>query len=371
MRVAYVCADRGIPLGDHKGASVHLRSLAAALARRPHDVMLVCHSVAGDNPPPRGVRIEVMPPDDGSRRQWLTRLLADARSDVLLERYSLSTGPAFEAARELGLEAVLEVNAPLVDEAARYRGLEGAAGWRRWERRVLTAADRVIVVSPALQDHVVSCGVSRERVAVIPNGVDVRVFADAKTDHTHLIGLPQGRIVAGFVGSFKPWQDVAGLVRAVAVLPDIHLLLVGDGPQRLEVEELVAASNLRERVTFTGAVLHDTLPSLLAAMDIGTAPFTAHPDFYFSPLKINEYLAAGLPVVASDLGGLADLIGEAGVIVPPGDIDELAAAIGRLATDAKRRRQMSRAATRLALALDWSTVAEKVEAVLRPQAVIS
>ena len=117
MRIAYVCADPGIPLLGHKGASVHLRSLAAALAKRGNPVFQLASRLDGDNPAPPNVTV-------GLLTESLEEVLEDWDCEVLLERYSLASERALAACRVLGIPYVLELNAPLVDEAAAYRGLQ-------------------------------------------------------------------------------------------------------------------------------------------------------------------------------------------------------------------------------------------------------
>jgi glycosyltransferase involved in cell wall biosynthesis len=368
MRIAYVCGDRGIPLLGSKGASVHVRSLAAALVRRGNEVTLACVRFEGPNPPPEGVRLESLPVDEDRQAEWLARLLEATRAEVVLERYSLSSGPALEAARRLGLRFILEVNAPLVDEAVRYRGLEQPQSWRDRERHLLAKADGIVAVSDALRSHAIASGAAPEKVMVVPNGADLELFRSASGEQVRrLHGLGEA-VVVGFAGSLKPWHGVIDLVNAFAQLAgDPRLLIVGDGPERGAIEGELSRLGLQQRVVLTGAVAHAKVPSYLAAMDIGVAPYREQPDFYFSPLKVAEYLAAGLPVVTTTQGGLPDLVGEAGLVVPPGSVPALQAALAHLVDDPNRRTRMSQAARLRAAGLTWDGVAQSVEAVLERQ----
>jgi glycosyltransferase involved in cell wall biosynthesis len=366
VKIVYVCADRGVPLLGNKGASVHLRSLATALAGRGNQVTLVCANVRGENSPPAGVRVEELPAVEEVHELYLTGLYTAVGADVVLERYSLSSGPAQAAARMCRIPFVLEVNAPLVDEAARYRGLEEVERWRSWEQQVLASADRVIAVSPAIRGHLLQLAVDPGRVAVIHNGVDLGSFdgADGRAIRTRH-GFDAGTIVVGFSGSLKPWHGVDTLIEAVATLPaSVRLLIVGDGPQRAELERLAGTYPKPDWAVFTGAVPHTQVPAHLAAMDIAVAPYLPQENFYFSPLKVIEYLAAGLPVVASDQGDMRLLVGEAGIVVPAGDSDALAAAVGGLSSDPDLRGRLAAAARPLARDRDWTKVAARVEAVL-------
>lgn len=364
MKIVYVCADRGIPLRGHKGASIHFRSLAEAMSRRGNQVTVACQSVEGDNQLPVGVRVESLPAGEELHEYWLGALFAELKPDVVLERYSLSSGPAQAAARSRGIPFVIEVNAPLVDEAARYRGLEDVDRWRAKEREILSGAGSVITVSNPIKGHVIGLGVDPNRVTVIHNGVDLASFDSAygrgvRARH----GLGDATVV-GFSGSLKPWHGVETLIDVLDGLPRVQLLIVGDGPERAHLEKLVLDRGLAKRVVFTASVTHDHIPEHLAAMDIGAAPYLPQDNFYFSPLKVVEYMAAGLPVVASDQGDIRLLVGHAGLLVPAGDPTALSGAIKRLAGDRDLRGRLSEAARAQARDRDWTKVAERVEAVL-------
>ena len=366
MKLAYICADRGISLLGHKGASIHLRSLAAALAARGNEVIVACRRLEGPNQPPAGVEVRVMPASEDEHARWTREFLRESRADALLERYSLSSGTAAQAARAAGLPFVLEVNAPLVEEAARYRGLGDVPTWRAREQALLSSADAVIAVSGGVRDHVVATGVSAAQVFVVHNGVDVGAFQMAVGSPTRQPGRVDNEVVIGFAGSLKPWHGVDVLLRAFAEVPGRpRLLVVGEGPMRADLEALASSLDLTSAVRFVGAVPHVEMPVVLAAMNIGVAPYTAQDSFYFSPLKVAEYLAAGLPVVASDQGDLREVVGDAGLLVPPDDVAALAAALARLCRDPGLRQTLSAAARDRAGAFDWLQVAGRVEAIIR------
>jgi glycosyltransferase involved in cell wall biosynthesis len=292
-------------------------------------------------------------------------LFAEARTAAVLERYALGGGAALEGAVGLGLPCALEVNAPLAEEAARFRGLQDVDQWKRRECSLLAAAPHLIVVSSALRDHAVASGAARERITVIPNGVDLESFgADGGHEIRERLGLGTD-IVVGFVGSLKPWHGVARLVQAMRNLPvDFRLLVVGEGPERQALELLSQKIGLGVRARFTGGVPHAQVPSFLAAMDMGVAPFELVPGFYFSPLKVVEYMAAGLPVVATRQGDLMELVADGGLLVEPGDVEGLRAALQSLGEDAGLRLRLGTRARERARRFGWDSVAERVEGVL-------
>jgi glycosyltransferase involved in cell wall biosynthesis len=145
---------------------------------------------------------------------------------------------------------------------------------------------------------------------------------------------------------------------------DVRALIVGDGPERGKLEALAGDLRIADRVVFAGAVPHHAIPEHLAAMTVAVAPYRGQADFYFSPLKIVEYLAAGLPVVASEQGDLAHLVGKAGLMVTPDDAAELADALDKVLGDPELRRTMHFAARRHAAGMTWDAAAAQVETAL-------
>jgi glycosyltransferase involved in cell wall biosynthesis len=140
-------------------------------------------------------------------------------------------------------------------------------------------------------------------------------------------------------------------------------LIVGDGPERPHLEAELATRGLSEAVLFTGAVAPHEVPGLLASMDVAVAPYPKLANFYFSPLKVYEYMAAGLPIVASRIGQLAELLHheETALLCPPGDAPALAEALERLRHDAELSQRLGRAARATVLKKHtWNAVARRI-----------
>jgi glycosyltransferase involved in cell wall biosynthesis len=364
VRIAYVCADPGIPVFGSKGASVHVRELCRALAELGHEVAVF--TPRPDGPRPDGFAPEVveLEPDDGDEaaavllardpacgaaaarevrsllyaaatRRRLAAALRDFGADIVYERYALLATSGAWAARALDVPHILEVNAPLSAEQAAHRGLAFAVPARALERRLIREADRVVAVSTALERWLAANGVDPGRIAVVPNAVDPERFAGARRPVA-----VDGAAVVGFVGTLKPWHDVASLIRAVALLScagmRLRLLVVGDGPERPALEALARAERLQ--ASFVGSVAHDEVPGYVAAFDAAVVPYASAEDFYFSPLKLFECLAAGRPVVAADVGDVGCCIrhGRTGLLYPPGDVSDLAHGLLALLVDPVR-----------------------------------
>jgi len=267
--------------------------------------------------------------------------------DLIYERYALFSCAGIRLARELGVPHILEVNAPLADEQEKMRGLEMKNLAHEMERRVFCETAAVVVVSRQLQNFVVSRGASPARVHVLPNAVDPQRFAAAKNKTVIRAqhGFDDKRVI-GFVGSLKPWHGTETLLEAFgnlhAAAPNTHLLIVGDGPGREELEQYTRHHGFAAAVTFTGNVPHDAIPDYIAAMDVTVAPYKPYENFYYSPIKIFEYMIMGKPVVAGKIGQVEEVIShnETGILFEPGNINELTAALLQLANDAPLCRRL-------------------------------
>jgi glycosyltransferase involved in cell wall biosynthesis len=220
-----------------------------------------------------------------------------------------------------------------------------------------------------------ACGVPAERIHVLPNAVDPLRFAPGAEAGTIPEDVRQrvlGRCVIGFVGSLKPWHGVETLFEAFATLLTrrfaVHLIVVGEGPVREALEGVARERGLTTHVTFAGAVAHADVPAWLSLMDIATAPYTPQPDFYFSPLKLFEYMAAGVPVVAGRIGQLEELLEHErnALLHAPGDAPALAVQLERLVRDPMLRRRIG-AAGRDAIGEErtWRGHARRIESLVR------
>src|SRR5262249_53849711 len=258
----------------------------------------------------------------------LTRVAERLGASAIYERYSLHSRAGAEAAEALGLPYVLEVNAPLRDEARRFRSLAYPEVAAETEARVYALADRIFAVSAPLAALLRREGVDPSKLEVLRNAITPTKFP------AHRAGAG---FTVGFAGSLKAWHGVDVLTdavrRAAAVVPDLRLEVIGDGPVAPVLDELELPP---ERFIRYGARSHAETLRVLASWDVGVAPYVAaSPTFYFSPLKVVEYMAAGACPVASDLGEIRSLLGdgERGVLVPPGDRGALRSALIDLATD--------------------------------------
>lgn len=383
-RVAYLSADPGVPAFGTKGASVHVQEIIRAFRDRGASVRL--YTARTDDHVPADlldVPVTLVPVDPtgagGEADRELSRQERTARreqrqaqaahrlaelavadgADLAYERYSLFSTALAEVTSELGIPGILEVNAPLIEEQATHRHLVDADGARDVLRTQVMAAAVVACVSEPVADwvrrHVPEAG---DRIRVTPNGVNTSRIVPGRPEAA-------GDPVVLFVGTLKPWHGVEVLLEAAAVAREPwRVRIVGDGPQGPALAE--QASRLGLDVDFRGAVAPGDVPAALAGASVAVAPYpasTGSEEQYFSPLKIYEYSAAGLPVVASRVGQVPTIVrdGENGLLVEPSDPAALATAIDALVSDPARARALGGAGRATVEAEhSWAGVLERI-----------
>jgi 2-deoxystreptamine N-acetyl-D-glucosaminyltransferase/2-deoxystreptamine glucosyltransferase len=234
----------------------------------------------------------------------------------------------------------------------------------------LRRADRVITLTRSTADRLVGDGVDATRISVIPSGFEAPLFdATAAAGPTgsaalaDLSGLTRPRV--GYVGRLAPQKDVVSLVRAFPRLatPGASLVIVGDGPDRPLVERAVADTGAADRVRLTGFVPHDRVPDVLAALDVLVLPSR----YEELGSVLVEGLRAGLPIVATAVGGIPEVVrhGVTGLLVPPGDPPALATAIDRVLTEPGLAATLAAGAQEAARAYGWDELARSVLSVYR------
>jgi len=174
-----------------------------------------------------------------------------------------------------------------------------------------------------------------EKISVIPNGIPLDAFENAQPVTFAHVPIDVVRLI--FVARCHPQKDHATLLRALAAVPDAHLFLVGDGPLRPALEEMAQSLGIRDRVTFLG--WRQDVAGVLKASDIYV--HSTHSDGF--GIAACEAMAAGLPVVASDVPGLAQVVAGAGILFPEGDDKTLAQYLNALIKSPEKQREMGRA----------------------------
>ena len=301
----------------------------------------------------------------------MSLLRTQEKPDFIYQRYARFSWAGVVAALEIGRPLFLEYNGSEVwvgqhwDRVGRLELLE------RYELLNLKAAARIFVVSEVEQRNLEKRGVEGKKIVVNPNGVDTEIFRGGigGVEVRNSYHFKSDDVVVGFVGTFGPWHGVLVLAKAIKEISrnlPLKFLFVGAGSLQTQVQQLLQSDVEEGRVVFTGPVDHSRVPELLDACDVLVSPHVPLADgseFFGSPTKLFEYMAMGKGILASRLGQIGDVLshGETALLVEPGDVGALAAAIQRLAQSKELRRQLGeRAVAAVTQRYTWRHNAQRV-----------
>ena len=294
----------------------------------------------------------------------LSRAIASFRPDVIYQRSNLFLLSGAWTARRAGIPLIEEINAPYFLERSAHGGI--AMPWlaARAERAAWRRADAVVAVTGALAEIVAMAGVPRDRLHVMPNGVDSDLFSPQSIDVGAKARLGLERfIVLGFTGFVRDWNGL-DVVLEYLTRPEGRgscLLVVGDGPARPRLEAIARSLQVVDRVRFTGLVGRSQVPSLVSAFDVALQP-AANP--YASPLKLFEYMALGRAIVAPDQANIREILADErdALLFDRNDLHSFAAAVRRAAADAVLRQRLAAGAVQTIRHrnLTWRHNAERV-----------
>jgi glycosyltransferase involved in cell wall biosynthesis len=375
MRIVYVACDQRVP--GRTGGSVHVLEVARGLAARGHEVHAVVHREAGvpDEEQRDGVAWHRISWRPGHRlfrfraRAAVERVIDSVRPQALMERYYNFGGEGILAAEKAGVPSLLEVNSPAVDHPGSVKAALDAATLfrplRRRRERLCRAA--TALVSPLVE---IVPEFARPKTVKVSWGANVDAFHPSRrrAELRSALGVPPGAVAVLFSGSFRPWHGVHVLeaaARRLAHRGEMYFLFAG-GP--------LAAEGAGYRGRRLGSLPYERMPELLASADVGTAPYDTRRlrqlrlGFYWSPLKIFEYMASGLPTVTIPQPPLDEIVraDQEGLHFREGDAEDLARALERLAGDeALRSRLGKQARARVVEKYSWARHCEQLEDVLR------
>lgn len=330
MRIATI-----LPSLDAAGMEVLATGISAALRERGHSVHIICTDALGpltNQVLEGGGTVQLVPPDRWWRVLWPSNLRDIIRA-VSPDVVHIHNSPWLMACR-----GALLAQVPAVVHT--FHGLPAHLPARDKHLMRLGArmTDAVAAVSLALGEYAIrELGMPKERVRVLRNGIDVTRFVRDRAGvlRGHL-GLKADALLVALVARFDPVKDHATMLRAFALVatrvPSAHLVLVGDGELRGAIEGNVKALGLVGRVHLLG--IRGDMPDLLAETDVVTLSSRAEG----LPMALLEAMAAGKSIVATEVGGIPELLsGGAGFVVPPGDPDRLAGVLAGLLQDASLR----------------------------------
>jgi glycosyltransferase involved in cell wall biosynthesis len=355
MRILYIASAVVAP-GSHGGAT-HVVEVAGELSKLGHEVHIFCARnnfqdkarftlpVEGGKPLyfyrtviPKWVAILALP-----LIFWLANRL---KPEIIMERYYNFAGAGMLYARLRKIPAILEVNALMLDPLTSLKRkldrtiLFNRLKWWaeqqcRWAYRIVTPLHTTVPPS-----------IPREKIVELAWGANIEKFDRSRISPEEaqklrkVLNIPETARVAAFAGSFRHWHGVDALIKAarLAIPQDdqLYFLLLGGGALYEQLKTEVKDTGLDNRIIMLGAITYDRMPLYLALADCGVAQFDTskhaplrEAGFYWSPLKLFEYMALGLPTITTDIKPLNQIIrpGCEGLLFPEGDVPALARAI--------------------------------------------
>lgn len=317
--------------GTNGGAQEHLYSLVARIDRARYDVSVVALSAgsAVRKLQRAGVPVLVIDdPDDTIAVGALSAHLSEVRPDVVHAHMYRAETVATRAVISLGEAGQRRPYLAATIHSSRIRSLED----QEHLRELTPHMDRLIAVSQSIERKLVDEQRTEAPVSLIYNGVDLDRYDNQEACCTlhEEYGLEPGSQIVGVVARLEPEKGHPTLLEAwpavLRAVPDAYLLIVGEGSRRDALEAQARDLRIAHRVVFTGR--RDDVPAVTAALDVAVLPSYREAQ----GMVILEAMALSRPVVASDVGGIPEMIedGVTGLLVPPHDADALARAIVRL-----------------------------------------
>jgi len=367
-------------IASKDGQFVHIEELTNALKKRGHEIIMVGPGIVDSDGfgseggfvsklkrYVQGALYELM--ELGYSLHAFLKLRKAVRQhkpDCLYERYNLYLLSGVWLKKRFGLPMLLEVNAPLFQERSKYDGI-ALPGLARWtEQQTWCNASSVLPVTQVLADQVEQAGVSRERILVIHNGINPQRFSvdDNDVEMRQKLGL-EHKLVLGFTGFVREWHRLDRVVELLK--PDQngmqkHLLLVGDGPARKQIEDRARALGVEHAVTITGVIEREDVSKYVACFDIALQPDVVE---YASSLKLFEYLALGRAIVAPNTANIREILvhEQSALLFEPGEEEGFLRTVERLLEDPELRARIGRGARQTIAEREftWDANARKVE----------
>jgi glycosyltransferase involved in cell wall biosynthesis len=382
MKVLMVAPSVKIP--ENLAQSVHQYEFAKRLVESGIEVHLVCRRPIDPPETDDGVVYhKIMSKEFPLKRpvftldtaRMLNKIIKTHKFDIIHDRGYLFGGAGTKVGNKHDIPVLLQIDDDWVETEALASRITSTNFYKNralsWCKKLMGKVDHAFTVSDTLRQTVIKTwgGVSG-KISVIPNGADIEKF---KPDREPLglrkeLKLDKKAKVVTFVGALGPWHGIQYLIMAAPSIikknPEAHIWLVGGAKEydSMYLQDLISNLKLKNNVHILGSRPSEDIPRILVESDVGVAPYPQF-DMGFSPLKIFEYMASGVPIVSSDLPSIREILvdNKTGVLVEPENVDDLAGAIIKLLQDPKlSQKLMTNARKKVEKNYSWAAVTEKL-----------
>jgi len=380
-------AAPAIMIPESIAQSVHQQQFAKNLVEMGHDLHILCrrprekeeeegrvtyHRVMSEEFPLKRIVFTL----DAIRQ--LRKLVDRENFDIIHDRGYLFGAVGTKVALEKRIPSVLQIDDDWVETEAMASRITSTPFYKMsalaWCKSLMKKAKVMFSVSETLRRLVAKrWEADMERISVVPNGVELEIFRPNATPFgvRSELGLEDKKIVC-FVGALGPWHGLENLIQSMpCVLEDVphaEFVLVGAMKEfgTSHMMKMAKEYGVSDKLHLLGRKRPEEIPRILVESDVAVAPYPAR-DFGFSPLKLFEYAACGVPIVCSDLPSTREIIedGRNGLLVPPEDKHQLAEAITRILIDMRLAKRLSVEGLRKVKSFSWKESTKKLEGVYK------
>ena len=283
-------------------------------------------------------------------KQSFNYVIPDVENGVSLvwEQHDLFPGNGYEMAKKYNAPFAIYVHAPQVWESQKWgvkRPIWGKM-LEKMEAKSLQRADHIACVSQQVADKLEEMGIPKEKILVSPMAMDPYLYTDLNVEDIQQEYKLKEKFVIGWTGSFRSFHGVDLLVKAFKKvhdkIPNAHLLLVGDGKQIEEIQELTRDLGLADAVSFPGRMSFERMTKFVNTFDLAVLSASKSSDFHYSPMKLREYLKAGKPTLAPRAGEIPNIFTDDVhlKLYSVGDVEETAQHIIDLYNNPEKRKDL-------------------------------
>jgi glycosyltransferase involved in cell wall biosynthesis len=285
--------------------------------------------------------------------------------------------PANEIASAFGIPVIYEVRGfweetkvtqgEIEPDSKKYKKL------KEKETNVMFYADHIVAISNGIRTEIMKRGIEPEKISVVPNGIDTGKFSPISPEEQSLrliqkYNLENAKVI-GYIGSVRNLEGLGGIIRTlpqlIRIIPDLKLLIVGDGPDLPFLKQETATLNLQNYVIFAGKTDHSQIREYYSILDLFILPrIPGYVNEIVTPLKILEAMALGKTVLASDVGGINEIVenGRTGFLFKKNDLENFISKCTTLLEREPLRRKTALAAREwVEKNRDWQFVLQKYD----------
>lgn len=385
MHIWYIQSSPNISWNGHSGSSRHIQAIVSSFINIGHTVEVFFFTKNSASSTKilyeKNSYIHLIQIEDAKRILKITKWIKEThlslffakkildlhkkKADFIYERYGLFNFAGYSIKKKLETPFILEVNSPIKLERQIFEGYNSGLVGTIAEKKIFGKADSIIAISNIMKNYICEkVSLEENKIVVIHNGVDLNYFKL----NTNSEKKEVNQFYIGYWGSFKEWH---GIKEWLSVFKSIHIgypnikgIMIGDGPLFQFATAWIKDNDLSEAITCTGYVEHNQIYRYIKDIDILLAPYPNIDLFYFSPLKFQECISIGIPIITTKQGDISNIIGTAGITVEPNNVECLSSVIVNLMNNPALLHKLKQSAIAQRKKIkDWDDIAKDITSI--------